>query len=424
MTVANYTEDPSLGGITTPTRNNFFYGKLMGAFHFQTETAYQNLKRWTLNRLNMGFGVVCGLAVVPTNDGQHVQIAAGLGIDRFGREIIVPAASIPIDPRQPTDAWGKPAGNPIAAEGIVHLCLAYHECETDPVPVLVGDCGQEPTCAPSLIKERYRILVKEGKPPVPDLSCQFPNLFTPPPVGKSTSFHRQLSDRISQKCPEVSGDVSIPIAEINLPPTGTAITPDRINLQVRPLVYNQQLILEALFCLADQIGLDPTLTKVQEISWQHDREMAIDTFIAQGLTVTFSQAIQATTTLGRVWFIVVAEYPVGASRTDTTLPLGTIVTQRILDQEIKIEDNLAFFKPDPEFANTFSATLIAAGASLPILCRVILKSSFLTDADDLSRAVDGDFFGVDTSTPESSLKSGNGLPGGDFESWFFLTQSP
>jgi hypothetical protein len=275
-----------------------------------------------------------------------------------------------------------------------------------------------------LIKERYRILVKEGKAPPPDLTCQFPNLFTPLLSEKTPSLHHQLSDRISQKCLEVTGDACIPIAEIHLPPNGTVITPDKINLQVRPLVYNQQLILEALVCLADQIGLDPTLTKVQEISWQHDREMAIDTFIAQGLTVVFSKAIQATTTMGRAWFIVIAEYPVGASRADTTFPLGMIVTQRILDQEIKVEDDRAFFKPDPEFANTFSNTLIATGASLPILCRVILKSNFLTDADDLRRGVDGDFFGVDTSSPESSLKSGNGLPGGDFESWFFLTQSP
>ncbi|MCU0526264.1 MAG: hypothetical protein MUF72_15715 [Elainella sp. Prado103] len=419
------TDEVTLAGLTTPTRNQFFYGKLMDVFHFQLETTYQNRKRWLLNRLNLGFGVVCGLTVVPTNDNQHVQVAAGVAIDKLGREMIVPVASPPIDPRQPTDAWGRPAGNPIADGESVHLCLAYHECETEPVPVLVGDCGREPTCAASLIKERYRILVKAGSAPPSNLTCQLPDLLASP--LDSSNFHDQLSDRISQNCAEVTGETCIPIAQITLPATGEFITTDSINVKIRPLVYSQPLILETLLCLAQQIQTTPAppapLTKVQSISWTHDRPdlvTDINTFIDGGLTVAFSDNIQATTTQGRAWFIVTAEYPIGTPPEGSPMPQGTILVQRVLDQEITIEDNRAFFKPAPEFADTFSRTLGETGAIPPILCRVVLKCNYLTDTADPSQMVDGDFFGIDPVS--ENLRTGDGVPGGDFESWFFLTQ--
>lgn len=419
------TDETTLAGLTTPTRNQFFYGKLMDVFHFQLETTYQNRKRWLLNRLNLGFGVVCGLAVVPTNEGQHVQIAAGIAIDKLGREIIVPAASPPIDPRQPTDAWGRPAGNLIADGESVYLCLAYHECETEPVPVLVGDCGREPTCAASLIKERYRILVKAGSAPSSNLTCQLPDLLASP-LDRS-NFHDQLSDRISQNCAEVTGETCIPIAQITLPAAGELITADSINVKIRPLIYSQPLILETLLCLAQQIQTTPArpapLTTVQSISWTHDRlELATDinAFSNDGLTVTFSDNIQATTTQGRAWFIVTAEYPIGTPPEGSPMPQETILVQRVLDREIKIEDNRAFFTPDPKFADTFSRTLGETGASSPILCRVVLKCNYLTDTADPPQMVDGDFFGMDQDL--ATLKTGNGIPGGDFESWFFLTQ--
>ncbi|NJL22531.1 MAG: hypothetical protein HC895_19685 [Leptolyngbyaceae cyanobacterium SM1_3_5] len=137
-----------LGQLTTPARNRYFYGKLLDAFHFDLEQSYFNRKRWLLNRLTLGAGVVCGLSLHLSNDKTRVCIAPGMAIDFLGREITVPE-EFPIDPRQPTDACGKPLGDRIAGAGVVTLCLDYLECEAEPVPVLVGDCDTRNGCAPA-----------------------------------------------------------------------------------------------------------------------------------------------------------------------------------------------------------------------------------------------------------------------------------
>ena len=40
--------------------------------------------------------------------------------------------------------------------------LCYHECESDPVPVLAGDCGGTEVCTAGTIREQYRITFAEG----------------------------------------------------------------------------------------------------------------------------------------------------------------------------------------------------------------------------------------------------------------------
>jgi hypothetical protein len=62
--------------------------------------------------------------------------------------------------------------------------------------------------------------------------------------------------------------------------------------------------------------------------------------------------------------------------------------------------------------------------SSPIRCRVVLKGNTILDTQ--GRPLDGDAFGQAVSDPngndyiELSLPSGDGVKGGDFESWFYL----
>jgi hypothetical protein len=86
--------DQHLGGdpnaptsLATPARNRYFYGKLLDVPHFYLEQSYLNGKRWLMNRLVSGTGIVCGLAVVPTADGTGLIISPGVAIDAWGREI-------------------------------------------------------------------------------------------------------------------------------------------------------------------------------------------------------------------------------------------------------------------------------------------------------------------------------------------------
>src|SRR3954467_7656851 len=100
-------------GIHSFTRNRYFYGKLLDVFHFQLEQDYLNGKRWLLNRLVSGYGVLCGLDVQPAENGRAVVVTAGAALDRGGREIIVPCTSEPIDipPRPASKPDQPPPGN-------------------------------------------------------------------------------------------------------------------------------------------------------------------------------------------------------------------------------------------------------------------------------------------------------------------------
>lgn len=69
----------------------------------------------------------------------------------------------------------------------------------------------------------------------------------------------------------------------------------------------------------------------------------------------------------------------------------------------------------------------AAGAPVPrgIRCRVVLKGNAITNA--AGNPLDGNAFGVrrpDTTFTDLVLPSGDGVKGGDFESWFFLNVPP
>jgi len=399
--------------LTTPTRNRYFYGKLLDVYHFELEQHYFNRKRWLLNRLSLGTGILCGLPVTLSNDATRILVGPGAAIDSLGREVIVPSPSAPLDPRQPTDAGGNPVGDPVSGAGTVTLCLAYHQCETEQVPVLVGDCDTERGCAASTICERYRLQIITGPAAAIQTSCGFPNIFQVV-NGGLPNLQPQLSARSTQVCPEVSGPPCIALAQINLPAQGTPLTQANIDQSVRPVVPTNELLLELLVCLAEQgaasnPGLDPNLTKVTKISWAHDGSLPLAKFLKPGLTVTFSDNITSTTNTGRGWFLVDVEYPSGSKAPNTASP-GTITRQRVLDQSIAIKNNQASFVPDPRFATTFRQTLETLQAK-SALCRVRLECDFLQDSQ--KRVVDGDFLG-------GSLNSGDGVPGGVFESWFTL----
>jgi len=75
---------------TTGSRNRYFRRKVMTAADFAAEQAYMIRRRRLLNRALYGWGVVYGLGLKLEDKGA-LSLACGLALDRYGREIIVPA---------------------------------------------------------------------------------------------------------------------------------------------------------------------------------------------------------------------------------------------------------------------------------------------------------------------------------------------
>lgn len=76
-------------------RNNYFYGKLMTVSDFKLEQEYFNSKRYLLNRLFHGKGLLCGFSDIKLSleNSDEVSICfrdGGVALDCLGREIIVP----------------------------------------------------------------------------------------------------------------------------------------------------------------------------------------------------------------------------------------------------------------------------------------------------------------------------------------------
>ena len=230
-----------LGELVTPARNNYFYGKLMDELHFKMEQTYFNRKRWLLNRLSLGYGVLCGLNVEAK--GTNVVIQPGVAIDGLGREIIVPSA-FEVDPRQLTDDCCRPTG--AKATGSVLICLAYKECESEMVPVLVGDCETKHDCAPSTICERYCVIVQPWSDAFTLPSCpvegglRFNN-------GKlEPASYQTLMALVSGPCDSKAARICVPLARVDLPRDAGAIA---VHQETRPLVYSNALLFELLLCL-------------------------------------------------------------------------------------------------------------------------------------------------------------------------------
>jgi|ERR1044071_1771822 hypothetical protein len=235
-------------GIQTFVRNRYFYGKLLDVFHFEQEQDYLNGKRWLLNRLISGYGVLCGLDVQPAQKGQAVVVTPGIALDRGGREIIVPRDSEPIDipQREKPKPYEHSSGN-CEPEDYVHLCICFQQCESDPTPVLVDDCGQATSCSASSIQERYKLIIRDCKAPEINLDCGVPDFI----FNGRLNYHA-LVERVTRCCPDLPNDLCIPLADIRLPEGDDPIQTSDIDIGPRPIIYSNDLLFDIILALAGE----------------------------------------------------------------------------------------------------------------------------------------------------------------------------
>ncbi len=230
--------------LAAPERIHYFYGLLLDADRLQEEQNYFNGKRWLMNRLGFGWGVLRGLGIAsdPSTISTLV-IDPGVAIDAWGREIVVPT-TVQVDATQLTDAMGNPAG-PAGAGADVIISLAYAESQSDPVPVLVADCDHPGNCAPASVREGFRILVRTATGPPP-----------PPPGGAAGSLplptglalEQLLSGLVGSPFPAPAADPSVPLARFTVAGGPLDAVSDR------RLVYSNGLLFQMIVSLIDNLN--------------------------------------------------------------------------------------------------------------------------------------------------------------------------
>jgi len=235
--------------LTAPEHVNFVYGLLLDEMRLKKEKIYFNQKRWMLNRLVLGTGVVCGLnvAIDPQNSSM-VIVQPGIALDGLGREIVVPEPGpISINPLQLTDDNGNPSGN--AQPGVVQICLAYAESLVDPVPMLVADCEHPGKCACSTVREGFHVLVRQDDPNPPSSpSCMLGTF----PLPANGALQGILSNQVSGTCAAPPPDPCVRLARVAIGPGNTV---QNIDANAgRPLVYGNSLLYGVVLCLSDRVS--------------------------------------------------------------------------------------------------------------------------------------------------------------------------
>ena len=219
-----------------PKRNNYFFGKQMDVYQFQLETNYLNAKRWLLNRTTLGFGVVCGLDVESCSGDKELLISAGLAIDGWGREIIVPKND-KIDLKQ---KWSELQQEP-DQHTTSYLVLRYVERTSEPEPVYASECSER--VQPGLTCEGYDISL-ECKPPsyAPENApCDI--------MGKCDLDQVRLAKFVAENCVPCPANPAVLLATITPPNDGSKIG---IDIKTRPIVYRNALLFDLLKCLVER----------------------------------------------------------------------------------------------------------------------------------------------------------------------------
>lgn len=256
-----------------PVRNRYFYGKLLDVAQFELEQSYINGKRWLLNRLVSGYGVICGLNVQLGSDNQSIIVTPGLAIDKCGREIMVCHPSepqpLPAPPPQSSTSTNTISGTPGVISNVtpsgtprnrqaptpaececgphVTVFLCYHECPTDPVPAMGGDCDTQSLCSPGAISERYRIMISPGTGEV--APARTTSRLSDVVVGGVLNYPALVNYVTNLSCHGPCPDCCIPLANVRIPDAGETYDASSIDITVRPICYTNDLLYELILAM-------------------------------------------------------------------------------------------------------------------------------------------------------------------------------
>jgi hypothetical protein len=373
-------------------RNNYFHGKMLSARDLRKEQEYFNEKRRLINRMILGWGIVCGLEVCL--EDACLIVKPGLALDCCGRELLV-CGREGLHANKIAEALGVEAGGhyePIRWA----LCLEYHESKSEPVKV-PSSCNQtEHGKEYNRIRDEYRLSIRRFEEACPvdhsEDCCPYDDLQHAPTI------HKALVER-SHRCPKCKECECVLLA------TGTlAIKPGQefqIHLDdnywnYRRIVYTNSELSALVRCF------HPRLAHITGVNWNPGSHYTVAGFLdlltREYLKVTFDQPLKEHTVTNvrsfRLSIFIATE--------------GNCPVQLLIPVErIHYEGNTAVYYFD---SNCIKHELQTSCGKLkkPAEVELVLHGSMVLN--EQGRGLDAELIG--------DFPTGNGVEGGEFITYF------
>ncbi|HEX3035147.1 MAG TPA: hypothetical protein VHT73_08440 [Thermodesulfobacteriota bacterium] len=401
-------------------RNNYYYGKLMTVRDFFQEQCYFNEKRWLINRMISGWGVVCGLDVKPKEgETNKVIVTPGLAIDCCGREILVcEEKTVELIPEE-CDCCKKEKKKEEQGQEKKEMviCLEFYECKAEPINLPPIACDQKEKGEFNRIRDSYKIRVK----PKSEVDLQDQCKEFCPLEHKDKTVQHYLCEELKEGCCECPEHPCLVLAEVTITQSEDPQNPYTIEIDKcsnRRLVYTNNLLYDLIHCyhgdlphVTDINWKDGTTLNGAKIKWEDFN----DGIYNDGVKVWFDRKMNEETINENTFLFLVKmeDEDTGNYRYDH------VPGEVSYDYEESTGKSVATFKFTSEWiADVYLgySRVREKGGEF----KVVLKSDFIMSADENGKpvkALDGNFIG-------GRLPSGNGTQGGDFESWFFVEAKP
>lgn len=388
-------------------RNNFYPGKLITVRDLVQDQCYFNEKRWLMNRMIHGWGVVCGLDVYE-KDGK-IFVKPGLAIDCCGREILVcEEKEVLLKPKE--SECHKEQEKQEQDENKFVICLEFHECKTEPVNLPSITCDMKEKCEFNRIRDSFKIYVI----PESEVDIKEPCGNVCPLENKDKTVHNYLCEKLKKGCCECPEWPCLVLARITITPSED---PEYPTIKIdscsrRKLVYSNPLLYDLINCYHGD------LPHVIWINWKEnganllwDEFTDTDGIYEKGVQVKFDRKMNENTINPNTFLFLVKmeDADTGNYRFD----------QVPGDISYDETESIATFKLTSEWLVDvyfgYSRIREKGGEFM-----VVLKGDFILSLEEngkAPKALDGNFIG-------GNLPSGNGTQGCDFVSWFSVGPKP
>jgi hypothetical protein len=405
------------------SRNHYYTGKLLTERDFTAEQKYMADKLRLHHVALHGWGIVCGLKVMPHPHCPALRIVVepGLAVDGCGREIRVPqrveyplpastvlatedpCPSDEIEQQMNGPGEEQPPDQPTVS---LYVCLRYVEkgAEQTPAPFNECACGSSGT-QPNRIYESYELKIFTDEPKSFELVRKEKDAWE---SQDPEAIYKSLLD----SCPEPRDIDWIPLAVIRDFKPGQAVEKDSIHhRQCRRRLPSTTTLDRLIECILKKIPTK-TLTRIIEINWTHRFEYHAHDFMRQfvgehesspGFEITFDRPVHKDGITQRIFQAIAVRYV--ENTYGAGAPEVVPATVRLNNDRTRIHLHI-----DHHYArNRLEKTRF--DLYLMLRCNLII--------DEFGSPVDGDLLAGLDGDGEYATKfpTGDGIPGGLFESW-------